>query len=99
MRPWNHATAEIWHAECSKAVGFSVKLRAGPPARMPQALIFRGGIGMPVLLLLLFAIAMSAVVVGKLTVSAAGIANLTCLCLLVLIALVLQRRGIRKPVV
>lgn len=54
---------------------------------------------MSVTLLLLFVIAMLTAVVGKFTVAAAGVANVICLCLLVLFAVLTQVQGIRKPVV
>ena len=54
---------------------------------------------MSVTLLLLFAIAMLAAIVGKLTVTAAGAANLACMCLLVVFCVLTRIQGIRKPVV
>ncbi len=54
---------------------------------------------MSVTLLVLFAIAMLTAVIGKFSVAAAGAANLVCLCLLVLFAVLTQIQGVRKPVV
>lgn len=54
---------------------------------------------MSVTLLVLFAIAMLAAVIGKFTVAAAGVANVTCLCMLVLFVALTRIHGVRKPVV
>lgn len=54
---------------------------------------------MSVTLLVLFAIAMLAAVIGKFTAAAAGVANVTCLCMLVLFVALTRIHGVRKPVV
>ncbi|MDB5336500.1 MAG: hypothetical protein JWN70_2119 [Planctomycetaceae bacterium] len=54
---------------------------------------------MSITLLVLFAIAMLAAVIGKFTVAAAGVANVTCLCLLIVFAVLTRIQGVRKPVV
>lgn len=54
---------------------------------------------MSIQLLSLFAVAMLAAVLGKLAVGTAGMANLVCLCGLMLFAILTRIQGIRKPVV
>ena len=54
---------------------------------------------MSVTLLVLFAMAMLTAVIGKVSVAAAGIANLVCLSLLVVFAVLTRIQGVRKPVV
>lgn len=54
---------------------------------------------MSVNLLLLFSSAMVTAIVAKVTSSPGGWANITCLCLLVLFAILTQVNGIRKPVI
>ncbi|MDB5385178.1 MAG: hypothetical protein JWM11_824 [Planctomycetaceae bacterium] len=54
---------------------------------------------MSIQLLSLFAIAMFAAVIGKLAGSAASMANLVCLCVLLLFVVLTRIQGIRKPVV
>ena len=54
---------------------------------------------MSVNLLLLFSSAMITAIVGKVTASPGGWANIACLCLLVLLAVLIQFKGIRKPVI
>lgn len=53
---------------------------------------------MPVHLLGLFSVAMISAVVGKVS-SAGGLANLICVCLLVLFVVLMRIQGVRKPVV
>ena len=54
---------------------------------------------MSVTLLILFAIAMLTVVVGKVSVAAAGVANIVFLFLLATFVVLSRIQGIRKPVV
>jgi hypothetical protein len=54
---------------------------------------------MSIRLLSLFAVSMFAAVIGKLSVSAAGMANLICLSVLLLFIVLTRIQGIRKPVV
>ena len=53
---------------------------------------------MSVTLLILFAMAMLTAVIGKFSVAAAGVANLVCVSLLVVFAVMTRIQGVRKPV-
>ncbi len=54
---------------------------------------------MSVNLLLLFSSAMITAIVAKVTSHPSGFANIACLCLLVLFAIMMWVQGVRKPVV
>jgi hypothetical protein len=78
-------------------------LASSVPARRSWGIvkwwIIKGASGMSITLLVLFAIAMLAAVIGKFTVAGAGVANVTCLCLLIVFAVLTRIQGVRKPVV
>jgi hypothetical protein len=54
---------------------------------------------MSVVLLLLFSFAMICAIAAKMVASLAGLANITCVCLLFLFVIGMRVQGIRKPVV